>query len=99
MPQLTTQAEQYEPTGDPDHVAYGQDFIWSCSCGQSGNFVTSKNRATGRAEQHEQYCSGHTTVDTVWRSTSRTARTGTSAKWNGRPRNTTGITSCTWSGM
>jgi len=46
----------YEPTGDPDHVAYGADYYWTCTCGASANFFTAESKARYRAEQHEQYC-------------------------------------------
>lgn len=54
----------YEPTGDPDHVAYGKDFYWVCTCGASGAHLTTKSRATHRAQRHAEYCraDGTTTV-------------------------------------
>jgi len=65
MPTLTQQAQAYEPTGDPDHVAYGKDFHWRCSCGKTSNFFTSESRAVTRAQSHEDYCDGTTTVDVL----------------------------------
>jgi len=68
MATLTTQAKTYEPHGDPDHVAYGADFTWSCTCGKSSAFVTTKRKAEHRAESHEDYCmhDGTVTVDVIY---------------------------------
>ncbi len=65
MMQLTDDAEEYSPTGDPNHVDYGQDFVWSCTCGQTSAFVTGKEKAIRRAKAHEQHCDGETTVDVI----------------------------------
>jgi len=61
----TTKAKQYEPTGDSGHVSYGKDFIYTCTCGKTSPFITTKEKQTFRAESHEKYCNGTTTVDTV----------------------------------
>jgi len=56
--------DSYEPTGDPEHVAYGKDFYWTCACGSSASFLTREPKAEHGAEQHERYCmdDGETTV-------------------------------------
>lgn len=63
MAEITTQAEQHEPTGDSEHVAYGKNYYYRCSCGHTSRFLTTQNKATYRAEQHEEYCDGETTVE------------------------------------
>jgi len=60
---VTDAAQQHQPTGDPDHVAYGQDFYWTCSCGQSSAFLGSLDKQMFRAEQHNEYCDGATRVE------------------------------------
>lgn len=64
---LTQAAREYKPTGDPDHVAYGANYTWECSCGRSGRFLTVESKAKNQAHQHEQNCweNGETTVDVV----------------------------------
>lgn len=65
MTTKTQAAKAYEPIGDPDHVSYGEDFVWSCSCGKSCAFVTSEKKAEYRAENHEENCRGTVTIDTT----------------------------------
>lgn len=60
---LTTDAQDYEPVGDPEHVAYGADFVWRCTCGASSRFLTTKAKQQARAEAHADYCDGDTVVD------------------------------------
>lgn len=60
---LTTAAEQYEPSGDPDHVAYGSDYLWTCTCGASSRFFATRTKQLARAKQHSRYCDGETEVD------------------------------------
>jgi hypothetical protein len=60
---VSVAAQNHEPTGDPDHVAYGQDFVWRCSCGQSSAFLARLDKQTYRAEQHSRYCDGRTRVE------------------------------------
>jgi hypothetical protein len=60
---VTDEAQSHEPIGDPDHVAYGQDFVWRCSCGQSSAFLAGLDKQTYRAEQHSRYCDGATCVE------------------------------------
>lgn len=62
---LTKAAREYEPTGDPDHVAYGADYRWQCSCGRKSHYVTTERKAKNRASNHERYCDGETTVDVL----------------------------------
>jgi len=52
----TDAAESYEPIGDPDHVGYGADFYWACTCGDTSRFITTREKARHSAEHHEQYC-------------------------------------------
>lgn len=54
--------DDYEPTGDSEHVAYGKNFYWTCACGSSAAFLTSKAKAMHGAESHERYCDGTATV-------------------------------------
>ena len=56
--------DDYEPTGDPEHVAYGKDFWWSCTCGAAAGHLTRRETAEAAAEEHETYCftGGETTV-------------------------------------
>lgn len=56
MARSTTRADEHSPTGDPDHVAYGQDYYWSCTCGQSAAFMTDEQTAHAKGEKHERYC-------------------------------------------
>jgi len=65
MVSTTKAAKNYTATGDPDHVAYGADFHWTCTCGRSAGFATTKRKATLRAKHHEQYCNGDVEVDTL----------------------------------
>jgi hypothetical protein len=52
----TTRADEYEPTGDPDHAAYASDFYYACSCGKQARYLTTRDKAEHRAQQHERYC-------------------------------------------
>jgi len=63
--QLTEDARKHEPTGDPEHIAYGQDYTWSCSCGRTSEFIYSQKKAERNAEAHERYCGGETVVDVI----------------------------------
>jgi len=62
MTETTTRADAHTPTGDPEHVAYGQDYYWSCSCGRSAAFLTDEQTAESRGEKHERYCMDGGTV-------------------------------------
>ena len=64
---LTDAAEDYDPTGDSDHIAYGADFVWRCSCGRTSGTSTIEPRARHRAEAHEEYCMkrGDVTLDVI----------------------------------
>jgi hypothetical protein len=64
-PTLTDDAEAYTPTGDPEHVAYGANYVWSCSCGRGSVFITTRPKAIGRATEHEANCGGTTEVDVL----------------------------------
>jgi hypothetical protein len=61
--QLTDDAHDHEPTGDPDHVAFGKNYTWRCSCGNRGVFALTERKATRKARKHESHCPGETTVD------------------------------------
>ena len=63
--EITEAAQKHEPFGDTDHVAYGKDFHWTCSCGSSSAFMTTRQVAESRANAHERYCTGETTVKVV----------------------------------
>jgi len=65
MVSTTTAATDYEPTGDPEHVAYGADFVYTCTCGKTSPFITTKAKQMHRAKKHERYCDGTTEVDVV----------------------------------
>lgn len=56
MATSTKAADDHTPTGDPDHVAYGADYYWTCTCGASAAHLTDEATAHGAAEHHEQYC-------------------------------------------
>lgn len=60
---LTDAARDYEPTGDSDHVAFGADFVWTCTCGASSAFLTTRRKQEARAQSHADYCDGETVVD------------------------------------
>lgn len=60
---MTDAAKNYEPIGDPDHVAYASDFYWTCSCGKSGRFLVSESRAKSLGISHATECGGDITVD------------------------------------
>lgn len=62
---LTDAARNYEPIGDPEHVAYGADFVWTCSCGASSRFATTERKQIVRAQSHTDYCDGETVVDVL----------------------------------
>jgi len=64
-PSLTSDAEDYEPTGDPEHTAYGKDFVLFCTCGYECRFIVGKSKAESLAAYHEKHCEGETTVDVV----------------------------------
>ena len=59
---VTQAAVNHDPVGDPEHSAYGEDYYWKCSCGQSSSTLTTKSKAEYRAKQHENYCTGEATV-------------------------------------
>lgn len=65
MVDTTTEAAEHEPSGDPSHAAYGQDYVWSCTCGTSAAFLAERDVAERRGEKHERYCpeDGTTTVE------------------------------------
>jgi len=65
MPTTTQTAKEHSPTGDPDHVAHGSDYYWTCTCGASARFLTSQSKAEHKAGHHEQYCrhDGDVTVE------------------------------------
>lgn len=63
MPALTDAADAYEPTGDPEHVAYGAAYYWQCTCGASASTLTSQTKATARGRHHARYCAGRVVVD------------------------------------
>lgn len=67
MARLTDAAINHEPTGDPEHVAYGQDYRWTCDCGASSSFLAGADETRRRAERHEQYCpqDGTATVEVI----------------------------------
>jgi len=54
---------EHEPTGDPEHIAYGKDYYWRCSCGASAPFITTKDKAKGRGKSHEENCPDNGTVE------------------------------------
>jgi len=56
MVSTTDAADDSEPTGDPEHVAYGADFWWSCTCGAAAHHLTRRATAEHAAEEHETYC-------------------------------------------
>ena len=56
MARSTTRADNHEPSGDPDHVAYGKDYYWTCTCGRQASHFTTENIAHYEAEKHERYC-------------------------------------------
>jgi len=62
MVTTTNCADKHSPTGDPDHVAYGQDYYWSCTCGQSAAFMSGKETAEAKGKNHERYCMDDGTV-------------------------------------
>jgi len=62
MTETTTRAEEHSSTGDPNHVAYGQDYYWSCTCGRSAAFLTGEETARSKGENHERYCISDGTV-------------------------------------
>ncbi len=39
------------------HVAAGKDWCYRCTCGRTGPFWTTKQKAQHQAGQHERYCS------------------------------------------
>ena len=62
MVSMTTQAKEYNPVGDPDHVAYGEQYYWSCSCGLSAPTFGTKSQMQHRGKSHEENCDGSVTV-------------------------------------
>jgi hypothetical protein len=40
---------------DKDHIGYTHRFGWECSCGKSSSHFTTKSRAKGEMEHHEEY--------------------------------------------
>lgn len=67
MATVTSNAESHKPRGDPDHIAYGRDYFWRCSCGKEATRITRKSQAKSAAERHEEYCpkNGTAEVDVV----------------------------------
>jgi hypothetical protein len=63
MPHTTQAAKDHEPIGDPDHVSFGENYYWKCSCGRSAPFMTTQKKAVRRGAQHEKYCEGKVTVE------------------------------------
>jgi len=61
-PTLTERAREYEPTGDPDHVAYASDYFWRCTCGASAGTFTGKATALRRGRAHSEHCDGDVVV-------------------------------------
>jgi len=64
MARSTTRADDHEPIGNPEHVAYGKDYYWTCTCGRRASHFTTEDTAHHEAEEHERYCmdNGTTTV-------------------------------------
>jgi len=64
MVQTTDDADTHTPTGDSEHVAYGKDYYWTCTCGSFGMCLTTEDTARQQAAHHERHCtdSGTTTV-------------------------------------
>lgn len=56
MATTTDAVENYEPSGDPEHVSYASDFYWTCTCGASAGRLTKRKEAEYAGEKHEQYC-------------------------------------------
>jgi len=64
--QVSQQAQDHEPIGDKEHSAYGEDYVWTCTCGRSGGYIYNQSKAEHKAQSHEQYCNGETTVKTIY---------------------------------
>jgi len=62
---VTDAAQQHEPTGDPEHVAYGMSYVWTCSCGQSSTHIRKIHKQKYEARQHARYCDGEVRVEVL----------------------------------
>lgn len=63
MPNVTDDAKAHEPTGDPDHAAFGENYYWTCTCGHSARFFTTQRKAVSRGAEHERNCTGDVSVE------------------------------------
>jgi len=63
MVSTTDAADDYEPTGDPEHVAYGQAYYWECPCGSGSHFLMGRRKAQSQAEEHERYCEAEPVIE------------------------------------
>jgi hypothetical protein len=63
MVETTDAADAHEPTGDPEHVAFGSNYYWTCTCGRSAPFMTTQRKAMSRGSEHERHCTGEATVE------------------------------------